>query len=58
MIYVIYLPELDRFKIGTVKQRRLEGRLEPAETFREEACMRRMAQMKKACGYNRIELGY
>ncbi|KAI7087370.1 hypothetical protein KC356_g4201 [Hortaea werneckii] len=58
MIYVIYLPELDRFKVSTVKQRRLKGRLESVETFREEGCMRRMAQMKKACGYSRIELGY
>ncbi|KAI7501523.1 hypothetical protein KC367_g2779 [Hortaea werneckii] len=58
MIYVIYLPELDRFKIATVKERRLRGRVESAETFREEGCMRRMAQMEKACGYSRIELGY
>ncbi|KAI6871215.1 hypothetical protein KC343_g8897 [Hortaea werneckii] len=58
MIYVIYLPELDRFKIGSVKQRCLDGRLESAASFREEGCMRRMARIKKECGYRRIELGY
>ncbi|KAI7267418.1 hypothetical protein KC343_g2956 [Hortaea werneckii] len=58
MIYVIYLPELDRFKIGSVKQRRLKGELESAASFREEGCMRRMARIKKECGYRRIELGY
>lgn len=58
MLYVIYLPELDRFKIGSVKQRRLDGRLESFVSFREEGCMRRIAQMKKECDYKRIELSY
>ncbi|KAI7176501.1 hypothetical protein KC316_g4854 [Hortaea werneckii] len=58
MLYVIYLPQLDRFKIGSVKQRRLDGRLESVVSFREEGCMRRIAQMKKECGYKRIELSY
>lgn len=58
MIYVIYLPELDRFKIGSIKQRCRNGKLESAASFREEGCMRRMARMKKECGYRRIELSY
>lgn len=58
MIFVIYLPELDRFKIGSVKQRRVKGKLESAASFREEGCMRRMARIKKECGYKRIELAY
>ncbi|KAI7235693.1 hypothetical protein KC330_g4128 [Hortaea werneckii] len=58
MIYVIYLPELDRFKIGSVRQRRRNGKLESVMSFREEECMRRIAQMKKECDYKRIELSY
>ncbi|KAI7176681.1 hypothetical protein KC316_g10958 [Hortaea werneckii] len=58
ILYVIYLPELDRFKIGSVKQRSLDGRLESVVSFREEGCMRRIAQMKKECDYKRIELSY
>ncbi|KAI7521309.1 hypothetical protein KC331_g19816, partial [Hortaea werneckii] len=58
ILYVIYLPELDRFKIGSVKQRSLDGRLESVVSFREEGCMRRIAQMKKECDYKGIELSY
>ena len=58
MIYVMYVPELDRFKIGSVRQRRLDGELEPVANFQKDGCLRRMAEIRKSCGYRRLEVGY